>query len=144
MDITVVVKYRGTYGTKGQYVGRMAVGLYRLPDEADKDASPIPKFVGYSPYHLQMPNTDDHDGQMIILHRPKHRPIKPAAYQIVVGTTTPTSYSIVVTSSYAEMAQPVVEAKIEEALAMQRRVPQTVKELQVQYNPQLSSPNPYL
>jgi hypothetical protein len=131
LDITVSIMYQGSFNTKGYRLGRIAAGLYRLPDEKDKDASPMPTPVGYAPYAMQSPNLPDSMGKIIILHRPQARPIKPHSYQIVIGAASTTHYSINVTCRIAQTALPIIDAAIDQAKQWQQRTPQILIELEV-------------
>jgi hypothetical protein len=82
LDITVSIVFQGQFGTRGYKLGRLAAGLFRMPDERDPDSSPLPIPVGYAPYALQSPNLPEVMGRVVIHHKPQARPLKP-------GTRTP-------------------------------------------------------
>lgn len=131
LDLTITIVYQGNFGTKGYKMGRLAASLFRLPDEKDPNSSPLPLPVGYCPYHLQSPNLPELLGRVVIIHRPRQRPIKPCIFQLVVGCASNTKYSIQVSARYAQTALPLVDKFIEEARIHQSRLPICLKELDV-------------
>jgi len=131
LEITVTIVFQGNFANKGYKLGRLAAGLFRLPDEKDKSghASAIPEPVGYAPYSMQSPNLPEALGRCVILHRPKHKPIKPGAFQIVIGVASSTKYSIEVNCKVAQTALPVVDGLIVKAKTLQVRLPNILMEL---------------
>jgi hypothetical protein len=135
LDITVSVLYQGTFGTMGYKLGRLAAGLFRLPDDKDNntynDQHPqVPRAVGFSPYRLQCPNLPEHIGKIVIIHRPQRKPIPPITFQIVIGCASTTKYSIEVTARVAKAALPMVDTAIIDAKEKQSRLPNCFKELE--------------
>jgi hypothetical protein len=138
LDITVSVLYQGSFGTMGYKLGRLAAGLFRLPDDKDHNHShgssdnqpQVPRAVGYSPYHLQCPNLPEHMGKIVIIHRPQRKPIPPVSFQIVVGCASNTKYSIEVTAHIARAALPMIDAAIVSTKEKQGRLPNVFKELE--------------
>merc|ERR1711871_37435 len=131
LDITVSVLFQGAFTTKGYGLGRIAAALFRLPDDNDPNASPVPAPVGFAPYIMQSPNLPDHMGRIVIMHRPASRPLPPASYQIVVGAASSTKCSITVTCRVAQAALPLVDEAIAVARRQQSRLPQCLKELEI-------------
>ncbi len=129
LEVTVSIIFQGNFANKGYKLGRLAAGLFRLPDERDKNANPMPVSVGFSPYSMQAPNLPESLGRVVILHKPKRRPIKPGFFQIVIGVASNTKYSIDVTCKIAKAALPVVDAAILKAKEMQARLPNVLHEL---------------
>jgi len=129
LDITVSIVFQGNFANKGYKLGRLAAALFRLPDERDKSANPMPVAVGFSPYQMQSPNLPETLGRVVILHRPKRRPIKAGFFQIVIGVASNTKYSIDVTCKVAKSALPVVDAAVVKAKEMQQRLPNVLHEL---------------
>jgi len=129
LDITVSIVFQGNFANKGYKLGRLAAGLFRLPDERDKSANPMPVSVGFSPYQMQSPNLPETLGRVVIMHRPKRRPIKAGFFQIVIGVASNTKYSIDVSCKVAKSALPVVDAAILKAKEMQARLPNVLHEL---------------
>ena len=129
LDITVSIVFQGNFANKGYKLGRLAAGLFRLPDERDKSANPVPVSVGFAPYHMQSPNLPETIGRVSILHRPKRRPIVPGFFQIVVGVASNTKYTIEVSARTAKAALPVVDEGIVKAKEMQARLPNVLHEL---------------
>jgi hypothetical protein len=114
----------------GAYPGSwLAAALFRLPDEKDKNASPMPEPVGYAPYDLQSPNLPEHLGRVVILHRPKSRPLRPGFFQLVIGTASSTKYSVEVTARVGQAALPIEDKGITEAKQQQSRLPNILHEL---------------
>lgn len=131
LDITVSILFQGAFTSKGYGLGRLAAALFRLPDEKDPSASPVPAPVGFAPYVMQCPNLPDVMGRIVILHRPHSRPLHvPASYQIVVGAASATKYSITVTCRVAQAALPLVDIEIDRARGWQSRLPTCIKELE--------------
>eukprot|EP01041_Mallomonas_annulata_P002218 gene2218-4307_t len=130
LDITVSVVFQGVFGTRGYKLGRLAGGLFRLPDEKDKATSLLPRSVGYAPYPLQTPNLPDSMGRIVLIHRPKKVPIQPGAFQIVLGAASSVKFSVQVSCKYAEAALPIVDRLILQAKEMQGRMPICLRELQ--------------
>lgn len=130
LDISVSIVYQGSFTTKGYRLGRLAASLFRLPDDKDKNSSPLPSPVGFAPYSAQVSNLPDAMGKILILHRPRARPMKPNAFQIVVGAASNTKYSIEVTCKYAQTALPIVDTLVEKARELQGRLPICLKELE--------------
>lgn len=129
LDITVSIIFQGNFATKGYKLGRLAAALFRLPDERNKDASPMPEPVGYAPYSMQSPNLPEHLGRVVILHRPKKRPLRPGFFQLVIGTASSTKYSVEVTARIAMAALPIVDKLIDVAKSHQSRLPNLLHEL---------------
>jgi hypothetical protein len=129
MEFSVSIIFQGGFSQKGYKLGRLAAGLFRLPDEKDPNASPVPIPVGFSPYSMQSPNLPESLGRVVILHKPKRRPILPGYFQIVIGVASGTKYSIEVSAKIAKSALPVVDAGITKAKEMQARMPSILLEL---------------
>jgi len=129
LDLTVSIVFQGNFANKGYKLGRLAAALFRLPDERDKNAAPMPEPIGYAPYSMQSPNLPDNLGRCVILHRPKRRPLKPGLFQLVIGTASSTRYSVEVTARIAQAALPIVDKRILEAKQMQSRLPNILTEL---------------
>ena len=53
MEFSVSIIFQGSFSQKGYKLGRLAAGLFRLPDERDPGASAVPLPVGYSPHSMQ-------------------------------------------------------------------------------------------
>ena len=92
-------------------------------------AQSVPVPVGYSPYSMQALNSADCEGRVIIIHKPRSRPIRPGSFQVVIGCASPTIYSLEVSCRTAKAALPIVDAQISRALAMQERLPSCLAEL---------------
>ena len=95
LDVTVSVVFQGDFGGKGYKLGRIAVGLFRLP--VDNETS-VPYPVGYAPYEMQSPNMPTSMGKILIVHKPHHQPIPHGTFQIVIGAASNTKYSVEVSS----------------------------------------------
>lgn len=85
LDLTITIVFQGTFGDRGYKLGRLAASLFRLPDDDDRSTSPLPRPVGYTPYDLVVPNSPNALGRIVIVHRPRVKPLKPGSYQIVIG-----------------------------------------------------------
>ena len=132
LDITVSIVFQGTFGTRGYRLGRLAASLFRLPDSRSTDndeSSLLPRAVGYAPYELQSPNLPDSMGRIVIIHRPKLRPIPPGGFQLILGAASSVKYSVEVTCRYAQSALPIIDKMVDEAKEMQSRLPICLKEL---------------
>lgn len=92
-------------------------------------AQSVPVPVGYTPYSMQALNTADSEGRVIIIHKPRSRPIKPGSFQVVIGCASPTVYSIEVSCRTAKAALPIVNTQVSRAVAMQERLPVCLAEL---------------
>jgi hypothetical protein len=150
LDITVTVVFQGTFGPHGYRPGRLAASLFRLPDEkhrhvqgqgqgigwldsegdapAKRPKLPLP--VGYAPYPLQSPNLPESLGRIVILHRPRARPLRPGTYRLVIGAASTTKYTVEVTCKYAQAALPLVDDGITVAREMQSRLSRCLVELE--------------
>jgi hypothetical protein len=134
LELSVSVVFQGTFTTVGYKLGRLAAGLFRLP-EANPDTlpgallntSPIP--VGFSVHEHVQPNLPQSLGKILIQHKPRVRPITPGHFQIVIGCASNTKYSIEVTAKYARAALPVIDDEINRAKGMQIRLPNVLIEL---------------
>ena len=87
LDLTITIVFQGTFGARGYRLGRLAATLFRLPDESGENALKPPTPVGYCPSELQALNTADSFGRMVIVHSPKHIPVRPGGFQVVIGAT---------------------------------------------------------
>jgi hypothetical protein len=96
LDITVSIVFQGDFGGKGYKLGRIAVGLFRLPGENQIAAIPYP--VGFAPYEMQSPNLPNSLGKVLIIHKPNEQPVHPGTFQIVIGAASSTKYSVEVSS----------------------------------------------
>jgi hypothetical protein len=144
LDITVSIVFKGDFAGKGYRLGRLAAGLFRLPPEgvghsrhgnrsqngSVASAPPIPEPVGYAPYHMQSPNLPDAMGRLVILHRPRVRPLAPGTYQIVVGAASSTKYSIEVSCNVGKTALPIVDEAVTQARQCQSRLPTCLLEIE--------------
>lgn len=127
VDMNVVVTYEGNLGKK---LGRLAAALYILPDPNDPNSPSLPIPIGYAPYSQQTLNTHDEPGKIVIIHRPSSRPMRPANFQLVIGSASPTKYSILVTATVVMAAMPIIEERINYALEAQARLPICLSELE--------------
>lgn len=127
LDILVTVTFQGVFGKKGYRLGRLAATLLQLP--RDSDDNPLPKPVGYAPYHLQSLNTPESLGKISILHTPRNRPLQSNEFQITVGAVTAVTYTIVVTSKVAVVASQVLNEALERAKFCAARLPDCAAEL---------------
>lgn len=133
LEFAVTILFQGTFGTRGYRLGRIAAGLFRLPDtdrSGGVKASALPVPTGYAPYDLQCPNLPDQMGRIVIVHKPKSRPIPAGSYQIVLGAASTTKYSIEVSCRYAQSALGVVDPLVAQAKGWQTRLPICLKELE--------------
>eukprot|EP00981_Chlorochromonas_danica_P003055 scaffold607_cov160-Ochromonas_danica.AAC.28 len=135
LEITVSVIFQGVFSTTGYRLGRLAASLFRLPPESSmnkKNATTthiMPLAVGYTPYDGVSPNLPDSLGRIVIIHKPKQRPIPAGTFQLIVGAASTTVYSVMVHAKYARSALPVIDEAIEEAKRMQTRLPICLEEL---------------
>ena len=113
LDLTVTIEFHGTFGAQGNKAGRLSASIFRLPKETDSDSARLPTEVGFAPYEMQRINDPTQRGRIVLLHRPKHRPLRTCGYQIVLGASTPTTYSVSVECRYASEALPIVRGMIE-------------------------------
>ena len=128
IDVTVSIVFQGDFGTKGYKLGRLAAGMFRLPD--DKGGSALPSPVGFAPYAMQAPNLPGSLGRIVLLHKPKEKPLKPGTkFQVVIGAAAATKYSIEISSKCAVDAIPVLDEEIEKAKTVQARLPLCLKEI---------------
>eukprot|EP01038_Epipyxis_sp_PR26KG_P004789 gene4789-6716_t len=134
LDLTVSIVFQGDFSQKGYKLGRLSAALFRLPPDSkttvSKYISALPISVGYSPYKLQSPNLTNSMGRLVIIHKPKIRPMRPGTFQIVIGAASATKYSIEVTCKYAQTALPQVDESITKAREMQSKLPIILKELE--------------
>jgi hypothetical protein len=142
LDITVSLVYKGDFAGKGYRLGRLAAGLFRLPPDdptakyrgksssSTASAPPIPEAVGYAPYHLQSPNLPDSMGRVVLVHRPRTRPLPPGTFQIVVGAASNTKYSLEVSCSVGKTALPIVDEAVTQARQCQSRLPTCLMEIE--------------
>jgi hypothetical protein len=156
LDITVSIVFKGDFVGKGYKLGRLAAGLFRLPNEQEKlhgrhkggskasrsaasnhshshsgsHAPAVPEPIGYAPYHLQSPNLPGAMGRLVLLHKPRIRPIAPGTFQIVVGAASNTKYSVVVTCNIGKTALPIVDEAVTVAKRMQSRLPICIMEIE--------------
>ena len=129
LEVNVSIIFQGRFGDKGYKLGRLAAGLFRIPDEHDNHANPIPVPIGYSPYNMQSCNLPESMGRIVIIHSPKRKPIKPGHFQIVIGVASDTNYSVHVSCKIARAALPVVDEAIIQAKELQARLPNILIEL---------------
>jgi hypothetical protein len=134
LELSVSVVFQGSFTTVGYKLGRLAAGLFRLPEPNPEtlpgallNTSPIP--VGFSLHEHIQPNLPQLMGKVLIQHKPRVRPITPGHFQIVIGCAANTKYSIEVTAKYARAALPVIDEEIDRAKAMQVRLPNVLLEL---------------
>ena len=133
LEFTVTILFQGCFGTRGYRLGRIAAGLFRLPDNAPgggNKAAALPVPTGYAPYELQCPNLPTSMGRIVIVHKPKSKPLPAATYQIVLGAASTTKYSIEVSCRYAQSALSVVDPLVTQAKQWQARLPLCLKELE--------------
>lgn len=128
LELTVSIVFKGDFTGNGYKLGRLAGGLFRLPDEKTTSSS-LPEPVGYAPYPLQSPNLPDSLGRLIILHKPKTTPIPAGTFQIVIGCASNTKYSIEVSGKVAKLALPVIDLEVTKAREMQHRLPVLLVEI---------------
>lgn len=135
LEITVSVIFQGVFSTTGYRLGRLAASLFRLPPESSMNTKNgmtthvMPLAVGYTPYDGVSPNLPDSLGRIVIVHKPKQRPIPPGTFQLIIGAASTTVYSIMVHAKYARSALPVIDEAIEGAKRMQTRLPICLEEL---------------
>lgn len=129
LDLTVSILFKGDFGGSGYKLGRLAAGLFRLPPTDNNANSGLPQSIGFAPYDLQSPNLPNAMGRLIILHKPKIRPLESGTFQIVIGAASNTKYSIEVSSKVAKVALPVVDEAIKRAKEMQGRLPIVLVEI---------------
>lgn len=133
VDMTVSIVFQGDFGTKGYKLGRLAAGLFLLPDEtrSSSNGAVVPIPVGFSPYAMQSANLPGSLGRIVIIHKPREKPIRPGnKYQVVVGVAASTRYSIEVRCNCAVDALPVLDLAIEEAKRLQSRLPVCLVEME--------------
>jgi hypothetical protein len=130
LELTVSVIFQGTFSDRGYKLGRLAASLFRLPGDADHAKSPLPRPIGYAPHALVVPNSPNTLGRLVILHKPRSRPLRPGHFQIVIGSASFTKYSIEVTCRYARTALPLVDEEVERAKQMQQRLPRCLQEIE--------------
>ena len=115
--IKISVVYKGVFTARGYILGRLAVGLYRVPEpiaeggdeegagggsgegEGGVGGSAVPPIpVGYSPASLCELNTPDGMGRIAIIHEPsaQYLPVRAGRYRIVVAAASKTGYSFTV------------------------------------------------
>ena len=127
VDVTVSIVFQGDFGSKGYKLGRLAAGMFRLPTEG---GSALPTPVGFAPYAMQSANLPGSLGRIVILHKPRDKPLKPGSkYQVVIGVASATRYSLEVTAKCAVDALPVLDEEIERAKIAQNRLPNCLKEM---------------
>lgn len=136
LEMTVSVVFQGTFSTVGYKLGRLAAGLFRLPDVQSGTAgagatatqgTPIP--IGFTLHSQVSPNLPQSLGKIVISHKPRVRPIAPGNFQLIIGAAANSKYSVEVTAKYARAALPVVDSAIERAKTMQTRLPKVLLEL---------------
>ena len=132
LNLSISVTFQGSFGDKGYKLGRLAVALFRLPDDNDDgyDPTAIPKAIGYAPYESQAPNSADTMGRILIHHNPRATPLKPGGFRIIVGGASETTYNIQVQCRYARVALPVLDELIDAAKSRQQRLPNLLQEIE--------------
>lgn len=130
LEIIVSIVFQGAFSTRGYRLGRLAASLFRLPQGTNNDSSAMPIPVGYAPYASQTPNLPEAMGKILILHRPRARPLKPGEFQIVLGAASSVKYSIEVSCKYAQTALPIVDDLVTKARELQARLPICLKEIE--------------
>jgi hypothetical protein len=144
LDITVSVVFQGTFSTHGYKLGRLAAALFKLPPDAapttnqtreeGQGSSPmkrigVPIPIGYTPHDQISPNLPNSMGKIVIIHKPKEKPITPGSFQIVIGSAAQSKYSIQVIVHYAKAALPVLDEAIVTAKHIQSRLPLCLAEM---------------
>ena len=130
VDVTVSIVFQGDFGSKGYKLGRLAAGMFRLPSDKPGGGPALPTPVGFAPYAMQSANLPGSLGRIVILHKPREKPLKPGTkYQVVVGVASATRYSLEVTAKSAVDAIPVLDEEIERAKHAQTRLPNCLKEM---------------
>ena len=140
LDITVSVVFQGVFGPRGYRLGRLAVQLYRIPTSDtsnkkstganDKDKLAMPQALGYAPYSLQVLNTPDALGRVVIHHKPQKVPLEGGTFQVVVGAAAASKYSIQVSGAVGEDAESVLNREFEDSMKKQSRLTQCSNELE--------------
>ena len=131
LDLTISVVFQGVFGPRGYRLGRLAVQLYRIPSDEEKanDTDAQPQALGCAPYELQILNTPDALGRIVIHHKPRRIPVEPGTFQVVIGAAAASKYSIQVHGTLGEAAKTVLDAEFESSLTKQTRLSQCSKEL---------------
>ena len=136
LDITISVVFQGVFGPRGYRLGRLAVQLYRIPSEKDKEnpadgkkGLAAPQALGYAPYDMQILNTPDALGRIVIHHKPVKIPVEAGTFQVVVGAAAASKYSIQVTGTLGEDAKGVLNREFESSMQKQTRLTQCSNEL---------------
>ncbi|GMH66094.1 hypothetical protein TL16_g04355 [Triparma laevis f. inornata] len=131
LDLTVSVVFQGVFGPRGYRLGRLAVQLYRMPSEQDKKNDPgaQPQALGYAPYELQILNTPDTLGRVVIVHKPNKIPVEDGTFQVVIGAAAASKYSIQVTGTLGEDAETVLNREFTMSVEKQKRLSQVSMEL---------------
>ncbi|GMH74329.1 hypothetical protein TrST_g7101 [Triparma strigata] len=131
LDLTVSVVFQGVFGPRGYRLGRLAVQLYRMPSAEDKKKDPLaaPQALGYAPYELQILNTPDTLGRVVIVHKPNKIPVEDGTFQVVIGAAAASKYSIQVSGTLGEDAETVLNREFTTSLEKQKRLSQVSLEL---------------
>ena len=89
-----------------------------------------PQALGFAPHTLQVLNTPDNLGRIVIHHKPRQIPIEPGYFQVVVGAAAAVKYSVQVCGQMGENAGDVLNLKYDESMAKQTRLTQCSTELE--------------
>ena len=148
--LKISVVYKGVFTARGYILGRLAVGLYRVPepvaagdDEGGEGAGgegaggegaggavpPIP--VGYSPASMCELNTPDGMGRIAIIHEPsaQYLPVRAGRYRIVVAAASKTGYSFTVMCTVGHHVPDVIRLRAQECTSQMHERPQVKQEL---------------
>lgn len=131
LDITVSIVFQGVFGPRGYRLGRLACQLYRIPSDEEKknDSDAQPQALGFSPYEMQILNTPDALGRLVIYHKPRRIPVEPGTFQVVIGAAAASKYSIQVNGTLGEEAKAVLNVEYEQSVKQQTRQSQCSTEL---------------
>ena len=134
LQIKVSVVYKGVFTARGYILGRLAVGLYRVPevDSNDAEAVPIPPIpVGYAPASLCELNTPDSMGRICLTHEPsaQYLPVRAGRYRIVMAAASKTGYSFTVMCSVGHTVESCIQLRELECTTKMSERPRVKQEL---------------
>ncbi len=135
-EIKVSFTYKGVFTARGYILGRLAVGMYRVPGSeeaapgsAQIDVPPVP--IGYAPVDSCELNSPDKLGRLCIIHRPSAQclPVRAGRYRIVVAAASQTSYTFSVLAQVAHSVPSIIKIRAQECQAMMKERPVLKQEL---------------
>jgi hypothetical protein len=145
ISLKVSVVYKGVFTARGYILGRLAVGLYRVPMEITEEttedvttndetktnvqAPPIP--VGYAPSSLCALNTPDGMGRICLTHEPsaQYLPVRSGRYRIVMAAASKTGYSFTVMCTVGHTVPALIRKREQECLDNMKERPLVKQEM---------------